>query len=106
MDDLLIVRASERIRPRRHERRADQVPLGASLGMVIGVACGFLGAVVYSANPTFGLMGGIGVGVIIGGLIGPLLRPKSKRIPRYSQKHYDGFPFPKEETVEAEKPKG
>ena len=102
MDDLLIVRASDRIRPRRYQRRA-QVPLGANLGIVIGAACALVGMMSFSHYSLVGLIGGLGAGIVIGGILGPLLRPKSKRIARFPRKHYDGFPFPKEEAESEEK---
>lgn len=103
MDDLLIVRASDRIRPRRHQRRANQVPLGSSLGIGIGAAFGLLGATYFAHSPHIGLLAGITVGIAVGAAIGPLLRPKSKRVPRFDSKHYQGFPHPTEEQEEAEK---
>lgn len=102
MDDLLIVRASERARPRRHQRRA-QVPLGANLGIVIGASCGLVGMTQFPNNPPIGLVAGIGIGIVIGGIIGPLLRPKSKRPAQYPNKHYDGMPFPEADAETIEK---
>ncbi|MBC2606823.1 hypothetical protein [Pelagicoccus albus] len=104
MDDLLIVRSSDRVRPHlRHRREAS--PIGANFGIILGAACGIIGASQTPHSPTIGLALGLAVGIAIGGLIGPLLRSRFNRISRYPRNHYDGMPFsePGEEQEDNEK---
>lgn len=91
MDDLLIVRASDRVRVRSSQRRA-QAPLGANIGLVMGVAFAAIGATKFEHNPAIGIALGLAVGLAIGGVLGSLLKPRSRRRAVYPKSHYTGFP--------------
>lgn len=96
MDDLLIVRASDRVRLRPSQRRA-QAPLGANLGLVLGATFAVLGASQFEQNPMTGMALGLAVGVAIGGALGKLFKPRSRRRTVYPRSHYNGFPPTDEE---------
>lgn len=91
MDDLLIVRASDRVRTRPSQRRG-QAPLGANMGLVMGVAFGAIGATSFEQNPVIGIAFGLAVGLAIGGILGRLLKPRSHRRTVYPSKRYRGIP--------------
>lgn len=98
MDDLLIVRASDRVRTRPSQRRG-QAPLGANVGLAMGVAFAAIGAAKFEQSPAIGIGIGLAVGLAIGGVAGHLLKPRSPRRTVYPNKHYRGIP-PTEETEE------
>lgn len=102
MDDLLIVRASDRVRVRSSQRRA-QAPLGANIGLVMGVGFAAIGATQFEQNPAVGIALGLAVGLAIGGILGNLLKPRSSRRRAYPKSHYNGFPSTDVEAEEAEK---
>lgn len=103
MDDLLIVRASDRVRVRSRQRRA-QAPLGANLGLIVGAGFAVIGATYLDQNPAVGIVLGLAIGLSIGGLLGNLLKPRSRRSTVYPKSHFTGFPESdpqEEETKEA-----
>lgn len=91
MEDLLIVRISDRSK-KRFERRRANVPLGANLGLALGAAFGLLFASGFDEAPLLGLALGIAVGLAIGGLLGRFLRPSDARRRKPRPFHYDGIP--------------
>ncbi|MDQ8196580.1 hypothetical protein QEH56_00385 [Pelagicoccus enzymogenes] len=91
MDDLLIVRASDRVRVRPSRRRA-QAPMGANLGLVLGASFAAIGATGFAQNPAIGGAFGLAVGLALGGILGNLLKPRSRRSSVYPKSHYNGFP--------------
>ncbi|MDQ8186086.1 hypothetical protein [Pelagicoccus sp. SDUM812002] len=101
MDDLLIVRASDRVRVRSRDRRA-QTPLGANIGLLLGVAFGAIGASSYPGNAAFGIAIGFAIGLAIGGILGSLIKPRSQRRAVYPKSHYSGFPPSDMETAESD----
>lgn len=100
MDDLLVVRSSERIRPRHSQRRA-QAPLAANIGLVLGAACGVAGASLYRANPLIGFAIGLAVGIAIGGVMKSLIKPRTPRKVVFPKNHYQGFPVSTDEKEDA-----
>lgn len=97
MDDLLIVRYSERTRTRR-VRRNSSVPLNANLSMILGAALGLvLGVQLMSENPDAPAIA-ILFGLIIGLAAGFLLTRLTKRYrhPR-KQRRYNGMPIETDE---------
>ncbi|EDY83072.1 hypothetical protein VDG1235_2696 [Verrucomicrobiia bacterium DG1235] len=102
MDDLLIVRSSDRVRPRLSQRRA-QFPLGVNIGLVLGVAFGLIGATKLEQQPLVGMALGLAIGLALGGILGTLMKPRSKRRPAYPKDHYIGFPNSNEESEDSNK---
>ena len=103
MDDMLIVRMSDRSR-QRHARNRRATPAGANLGLVMGLALAIpMGFSQGSSDPMHILLGA-GMGLVIGGLFGRFItRPRRPR-PQSKVRHYRGMPF-EEETEEDESPK-
>ena len=105
MDDLLIVRLSDRSRA-RYRHRHTPTPLGANFGIIIGALAGFLVAVrLFPANPTAPIIGlalGLAVGIAIGGVLGQFLKPRSRRRTKRRPDLYDGLPFSDEPETKTE----
>lgn len=98
MDDLLIVRMSDRSK-KRFERRKGQsaAPLGMHLGLALGLALGIGFAAVSNADPKISMALGLAMGIAFGGLSGRFLkrnRPYERRTAAYS---YQGMPFESED---------
>jgi hypothetical protein len=101
MDDLLIVRVSDRSKERfSRKRRKMDAPIGMNFGMIIGIGVGMVAASKVGANPAMSLGIGVAFGVIFGGLAGRFF----KRVRRYertvSNYSYEGMPFETEEEPE------
>lgn len=100
MNDLLIVRMSDRSKE-RYTKRRDRSPIGANFGIIAGAAIGFM--VVHriypesSTAPAIGAIIGLVIGVAGGGLLGRFLKPKSARHRKPRPDLYDGLPFSNEE---------
>ena len=105
MDDLLIVRMSDRSKERYTNRRA-RTPMGVNLGAIAGAAVGFaMGIRLYPESPMAPMVGAIAgllAGVAFGGIFGRILKlgRNTRRKPRVDI--YDGIPFSKEENDEKE----
>ena len=97
MDDLLIVRMSDRSKERFSRKRRDlNAPIGMNLGLIAGVGLGLVYANNAGASPQVGLGIGIVFGLVFGGLLGRFVKPvrRYKRFkPNYS---YEGMPFENE----------
>lgn len=94
MDDLLIVRMSDRSKERtaRSRRLNSQASLGMNLGLVVGVGLGLVFASNSSnANPIVGMAIGLACGMILGGLFGKAISRKEK--PKQTKKHCQGMPI-------------
>lgn len=89
MEDLLIVRLADRSKS-CYARRREPVPIGASLGLVLGAAFGLALASSSPEQPAIPMALGIAVGLAIGGLLGRFLKPRPRRQPT---RIYDGLPF-------------
>ncbi len=102
MDDLLIVRMSDRSKQRfSRKRRKMDAPIGMNFGMIIGIGIGTVAASRIGANPVMSLGIGVAFGVIFGALAGRFF----KRVRRYertaSNYSYQGIPFETEEDAES-----
>lgn len=99
MDDLLIVRMSDRSKERfTRKRRKMDAPLGMNFGLILGIGIGVVAASRSGANPALSLGIGIAFGLVFGALAGRFLKPvrRYKRsTPKYS---YEGMPFDAEEN--------
>ena len=101
MDDMLIVRMSDRSRERfARNRRA--LPLGGSLGLVLGLPITI--ALLSSYNGDFPPYLGIGaaIGIVFFAFFGRFLAPHRKKRPMANLRYYDGMPFPAEDEDEAD----
>ncbi len=101
MDDLLIVRMSDRSKERfSRKRRKMDAPIGMNFGMIIGIGVGMAAASKMGANPVMSLGLGVAFGLVFGGLAGRFF----KRVRRYerivSSYSYEGMPFETEEESE------
>lgn len=107
MDDLLIVRISDRSKDRfSRKRRMRNAPLGMHFGLLAGVGFGLAFATASKIDPTIGVAVGTAFGLVLGALMGRFLKPNrhrrdKRRRPRYS---YDGMPFGTEALDESEAP--
>lgn len=91
MDDLLIVRLSDRSRTRYTHRRPP-VAVGANLLLILGAACGVMFAPSSEALPICIALG-VATGIAIGGVLGRLARPRSRPERQRKPDLYDGLPF-------------
>ena len=109
MDDLLIVRLSDRSRDRYRNRRRP-TSLGANLGLLLGLAAGFaINPIMIDFLPVepntawvTSMAVGLAIGLSIGGLLSkaiPLARRRSKPVSHY---RYDGFPFSEENEASSQ----
>ena len=101
MDDLLIVRMSDRSKERlSRKRRKMAAPIGMNFGMIIGIGVGMVTASNMGANPVMSLRLGVAFGLVFGGLAGRFF----KRVRRYeriaSGYSFEGMPFETEEESE------
>jgi len=80
MDDLLIVRLSDRSKE-RFARREDRFSFGGALGLALGLPLGLAFAAGWQGDPTVGLAIGGGVGLALGTALGRFL-PTPARHPR------------------------
>jgi len=92
MDDLLIVRLSDRSKE-RFARREDRFSLGGALGLALGLPLGLAFAAGWQGDPTVGLAIGGGAGLALGTALGRFL-PTPARHPRPSRGDlYEGLPI-------------
>ena len=101
MDNLLIVRMSDRSKERlSRKRRKMAAPIGMNFGMIIGIGVGMVAASNMGAKPVMSLGLGVAFGLVFGGLAGRFF----KRVRRYeriaSSYSFDGMPFETEEESE------
>ncbi len=105
MDDLLIVRMTDRSKERYfHKRRRMQSPLGMNMGLVIGIGIGAVAISRFGADPLLGLGFSIGFGLIFGGLSGQFLKPR-RRYERIKKAYsYEGLPCESEKDSDENSP--
>ncbi len=98
MDDLLIVRMSDRSKERySRKRRKMNAPIGMNFGLIVGIGAGAVIASKSGASPALSLGIGVAFGVLFGALAGRFFKPLrryERSGPSYS---YDGMPFEAEE---------
>ena len=98
MDDLLIVRMSDRSKERfTRKRRKMDAPVGMNFGLIMGVGIGVVAASKSGANPALSLGIGITFGIVFGALAGRFFKPArryKRSTPHYT---YEGMPFEAEE---------
>lgn len=98
MDDLLIVRRSDRTKERfTRKRRKMDAPIGMNFGLIMGVGMGTVAASKAGADPLMSIGIGVAFGIVFGALAGRFF----KRVHRYertvSNYSYEGMPFESEE---------
>jgi|GEM_PF-646912 hypothetical protein len=103
MDDLLIVRMSDRSKERFDRRsRQKSTPLGMNLGLALGLALGLGFASASNADPKIGMILGLAMGLAVGGLFGRFLkrsRPYKRGAASYA---YEGMPFESEDDEQGD----
>jgi len=105
MDDLLIVRMTDRSKERYfHKRRRMQSPLGMNMGLVIGIGIGAVAISRFGADPLLGLGFSIGFGLIFGGLSGRFLKPRRRYQRAEKAYSFEGLPFGSDKESDEESP--
>ena len=94
MDDLLIVRRSDRSKERfTRKRRKMDAPIGMNFGLIAGIGIGTVAASKVGADPIMSIGIGVAFGIVFGALAGRFF----KRVRRYertvSNYSYEGMPF-------------
>lgn len=98
MDDLLIVRMSDRSKERfSRKRRKMDAPIGMNFGLIMGIGIGAVAASKTGANPVMSLGVGIAFGVLFGALAGRFFKPVRRYQRTSSPYSYEGMPFEEEE---------
>jgi len=96
MDDLLIVRMSDRSRE-RWQRSRRGTPLGANLGMLLGLPLALVfGSALQGEAPVYVAIGAA-IGLAIGGIFGRFLANPRKPNPQARRRYYSGLPLPSDE---------
>ena len=86
MDDMLIVRMSDRSRE-RFARRRRTAPIGANFGLVMGLPLAIAFASMLEGNPPIFMALGAAGGLAIGGLLGRFMTPKRRPSLRAKTRH-------------------
>ncbi len=98
MDDLLIVRMSDRSKERfSRKRRKMDAPIGMNFGMIVGIGIGVVAASKAGANPLMSLGIGVAFGVVFGALAGRFFKPVRRYERTSSSYFYEGMPFETDE---------
>lgn len=98
MDDLLIVRMSDRSKERfSRKRRGLKAPIGINFGLIVGIGIGAVGANQAGADPAISLAIGVGFGIVFGALFGRFFKPLRRYERTGSNYTYEGMPFAAEE---------
>lgn len=99
MDDMLIVRMSDRSRERfTRNRRA--LPLGGNLGLIFAIPLTIVFAKLIDGEFPLYLGIGAAVGIAFFAFFGRFITPLRKKRPMAGIRHYDGLPFSSEDEDE------
>lgn len=102
MDDLLIVRMSDRSKERfSRKRRKMDAPIGMNFGLIIGIGIGVVAASKSGADPVASLGIGVAFGIVFGGLAGRFFKPARRYQRSISDYRYEGMTFESEEEAES-----
>ena len=94
MDDLLIVRMSDRSKERYSRKgRVNAAPVGMHFGLLIGIGFGLALASATKSDPIIGIAIGTALGLVLGALTGRFLKPNRRFERRRSAYDYEGMPF-------------
>jgi len=103
MDDFLIVRMSDRSRERfTRNRRA--TPLGAILGLALGVPAALVIAAFFGTRQTDFLGLSMALGLVFFAFLGRFLISNRKARPTAQKRHFDGMPFDAEDEESEDSP--